>query len=448
MAEETVPTSGNMLVKGAAKVAQAEGKGALIKSKAATKVAEHLSSGIAKTVQRRNKEFNEIMDTQLSKEGLSDEEWQKLYKRFKKRRAAYVYLNKKERMDFERDTIKEASEKQKNDTDKEEIAEIITDKDNEIDVKDIDDSTIQDIVTGDIEPTKDDKGRVGYSLNSDALKEFVIRDEQGNNRLESYKGAWDDDRFTISKDGKHKTDKFGNKYTNDKTGFQEFQRNAKLYWIQKARETGDKMLHYNSTTGKREYLDPDEAEALLNDKKKFVTMDEIKDHVRGAAKDSNTSTALNSNIISGAEKAKNLKVGDNINFDREEAKSRYNKLVNDTDPYKLANKKYIGNTSWKQDMTEKLQSMEYGELGVDDKTVKELDPTNDGKISESDAKSIVNKIEDDEEMLKGYLTDYFTIYEEREFKNNIPSNLKTDQAPSTVEVNGGTINDDGEWTPD
>jgi hypothetical protein len=390
------------------------------------------------------------MQTQLSKEGLSDEEYQKLYKRFKERRGAYVYLNKKERMDFERDLVKEADEKKKNDADKEEIAEIITDEDNEITVDDIDDNTIQDIVTGDIEPTKDDKGRVGYALNSDALEEFVVQDANGNNMLKGYSAAWGDDRFTVSNDGKWKTDKFGNKYENNDKGKAKFTRDAKLYWIRKAKETGDKMLHYNSTTGEREYLDPDEAEALLKDEKKFVTVDEIKDHVRSKAKDNSAAQNLSANIGNGAQKAKNLKVGDNMSFDREEARGRYSKIIDNTDIYKLAEKKMVGNTSFKQDLTEKLTSMNYKDIGVSDEVVKQFDPTpNDGKVSKSDASAIVEKIMQDKEMLKDYMTDYFALYEEREFKNNIPSKLKNNQNQNAGDndFQGGNVSSDGVWTP-
>ena len=46
------------------------------------------SEGISTVVQKRNKEFNEIMDQQLSKEGLTDEEWNKMYKDLRKRRGA------------------------------------------------------------------------------------------------------------------------------------------------------------------------------------------------------------------------------------------------------------------------------------------------------------------------------------------------------------------------
>jgi len=430
------------LVRGARQVADAKSAGNLALAKSATNLAAELAEGIGKVVQKRNKEFNEIMDYQLSKEGLSDQEYQDLYQRFRERRGAYVYLNKKERMDFERDIIKEAEEKKKNDKDKEEIADIVTDPDNEIDPKDIDNSAIQDVVSGKIEPTKDANGRVVYALNSDALQEFVIKDENGNDRLKSYRGAWEDERFTVSEDGKTKTDKFGNTYSNDEAGFRDFQRSAKLYWIRKAKETGDKMLMYNSTTGKREYVTPEEAEALLQDETKNVTMDELKEHVKSRAKDQQTANTLEANIVNGATKAQNLKEGDSLDFDREEAKNRYSKILDTTDLYKAATKNMIGNTSFEQDLMEKLKSMEYSQLGIDDATVNRLDPTDDGTISEDDARVIVDKILDNEEMLKGYLTDYFTLYEEREFKNNMPKDLK-----ESIQNMGGVdvVVDEGEF---
>jgi hypothetical protein len=430
------------LVRGAREVADAESAGNLAVAKSATNIAGFLAEGIGKVVQKRNKEFNEIMEYQLSKEGLSDQEYQDLYQKFKERRGAYVYLNKKERMDFERDIIKEAEEKKENDKDKEEIADIVTDPDNEIDPKDVDNSVIQDVVSGKIEPTKDANGRVVYALNSDALQEFVIKDKNGNDRLKSYRGAWEDERFTVSEDGTTKTDKFGNTYSNDEAGFRDFQRSAKLYWIRKAKETGDKMLMYNSTTGKREYVTPEEAEALLQDETKNVTMEELKEHVKSRAKDQQAANTLEANIVNGASKAQNLKEGDSLEFDRDEAKNRYSKILDTTDLYKAATKKMIGNTSFDEDLMEKLKSMEYSQLGIDDATVNSLDPTDDGTISEDDARVIVDKILDNEEMLKGYLTDYFTLYEEREFKNNMPKDLK-----ESIQNMGGVdvVVDEGEF---
>ena len=439
------------LIYGAGTVAQAKGSKQLAQSKAATGVAGFLAEGIGRVVQKRNKEFNEIMKTQLSKEGLTDEEYNELYKKLKRRRGAYVYLNKKERMDFERETLKEAEEYKKNEADREEIADDLTDEDNQIDPKDIDNGTIEDIVTGDIKPTKDDKGRVGYSLNSAALQEFVLEDDKGNPRIASYKEAWGDDRFTVSEDGKFKTDKFGNKYENTPEGFAEFQRNSKLYWIREAKKSGEKVLHIDSQTGKREYLDPDEAEALLADEKKFVTMDEIKNHVKSKAVDKNAVNMINASITGGSESAKNLKSGDSMSFDYDAAKLKYEKIINSTDPYKLATQNIVGGTSFKQDLLEKLQSMDYKQLGISDKLVKKLDPTNDGKISADDAKVITNRLMSNEDGLKAMLKGYFTLYEAREFNSNIPKEYKQPQSEmqnvTNDDLETGSINDDGVYVP-
>jgi len=244
----------------------------------------------------------------------------------------------------------------------------------------------------------------------------------------SYKSSWEDDRFSVSEDGKTKTDKFGNEYANNEEGFKEYKRNAKMFWIEKARETGDKMLHYNSTTGEREYLTPDEAEALLNDKDQFVTMDDIKGNIQKSAVDKNAMNAFATNITNGVNTAKNLKIGDSLDFNTEEARGRYTKIIeNSDDLYKLATKNMFGNTSFQTDLTEKLSSMTYTDMGISEDVVNTLDPTPDGKVSPEDAKVITAKIMEDENMLKEYMADYFTMYEEREFKNNIPQELK-DQA--------------------
>ena len=112
----------------------------------------------------------------------------------------------------------------------------------------------------------------------------------------------------------------------------------------------------------------------------------------------------------------------------EEAKARYTKMIDNTDDiHKLATKNYVGNTSFKQDLTEKLVSMKYTEMGIDKSVVESFDPNSDGDnatISSADANVIVEKIMEDEGMLKGYLADYFSLYEKREFVNNIPKELK------------------------
>ena len=255
----------------------------------------------------------------------------------------------------------------------------------------------------------------------------------------------------MSEDGKFKTDKFGNKYENTPEGFAEFQRNSKLYWIREAKKSGEKVLHIDSQTGKREYLDPDEAEALLADEKKFVTMDEIKNHVKSKAVDKNAVDMINASITGGSESAKNLKSGDSMSFDYDAAKLKYEKIINSTDPYKLATQNIVGGTSFKQDLLEKLQSMDYKQLGISDELVKKLDPTNDGKVSADDAKVITNKLMSNEDGLKTMLKGYFTLYEAREFISNIPKEYKQPQSEmqnvTNDDLETGSINDDGVYVP-
>ena len=464
MAEEVTQekaATGNMLVHGAGQVARAKTKaksGDLMASKAATGIAKHISDGMKTTIQRRNKEFNEIMKTQLSKEGLTDEEYNEMYKKLKRRRGAYVYLNKKQRMDFEREVLEEAEDFKKNEADREEIADLITDENNEIDPNNIDSDTIEDIVTGKKEPTKDENGRVGYAMNSAELQHFVLEDEDGNPRLASYKESWaDDKRWIVSEDGKTRTDARypdSKEHTSPNTeeGFAEYQRASKLWWIREARKKGEKVLHIDSQTGKREYLDPDEAEALLQDEDRFVTMDEIKDHIKGSAKDNQASQNFSNSFMSYGENAKNLKQGDDIKFNFDKARDNYSKMVNSSkDPIALATQNIVGDTSFRQDLTEKLQTMDYKQLGLSEDMVKKLDPTpGDGKVTSADANAITKRIMQNEKMLKGMLTNYFTLYAAREHQKNVPSNLRQDQSTqygTTEDFQGGNVSESGEWTP-
>ena len=412
----------SQLIQGAGQAYKAEGVGKLAASTGATAVAGFLAEGLGKVFQKRNREWNSMMKTQLNKEGLTDEEYQALYQKFKERRGAYVYLNKKDRAAMERDLMKDASNYKKKEGDIDDIV------DSDVDPNDLGPGLTDDI-NGMVDGTKklktDKYGRVGYSLRSDALKEFVVEDENGNNVLLSYSAAWDDDRFTVSKDGKFKTDKFGNKYENNDEGKAKFTRDAKLYWIRKARETGNKLLHYNSTTGKREYLTPDEAEALINSPDKFVTLDEIKDHINGKAPDVKTNNSVQSVLQQTAKNASNLKDTDSLEFDSEKTKNQFSKIITSENVHKLARDKTIMNgRSWEQNFVESLTSNNYKSLGIDSTELENMDPTPDDKITKEDANAIKNAVMEDDNLLTQTVVEYFTLAAKREHDNNIPKKQK------------------------
>ena len=86
------------LVEGARQVAESKYAGDLVKAEGLTAVAGHLSEGLSKVFQERNKEFNNIMNSTLnSNQGMSPEMYSNLYDRFQRMRGEFVYLNKKDR---------------------------------------------------------------------------------------------------------------------------------------------------------------------------------------------------------------------------------------------------------------------------------------------------------------------------------------------------------------
>ena len=119
----------SQLIQGAGKVARAKVAGGTVGSRAATETARFLAEGTGKVIQKRNREFNKIMNDTLNQEGLTDEEYQKTYEQLKRMRVGYVYLNKKDRMDLERQLIDNSNKKKENDKIKEEIIEDIQDED-------------------------------------------------------------------------------------------------------------------------------------------------------------------------------------------------------------------------------------------------------------------------------------------------------------------------------
>ena len=76
------------------------------------------------------------------------------------------------------------------------------------------------------------------------LQEFV-KEPKKNPRLATYKQAWNDGRFTVS-DGQ-RTDKFGNTYSDDDTGYGQYVQAAEAWWEKQK----SPMKIYSKPKGKR-----------------------------------------------------------------------------------------------------------------------------------------------------------------------------------------------------
>ena len=99
-----------ILIRGAGMAALSEGAGKLAPSQAAERVSKFISEGTGKVIQARNREFNRILSNQLSQEGLTEEDKDKMYEELEKERFGYVYLNRRRRLKSEEDLIKRGND--------------------------------------------------------------------------------------------------------------------------------------------------------------------------------------------------------------------------------------------------------------------------------------------------------------------------------------------------
>ena len=63
-------------------------------------------------------------------------------------------------------------------------------------------------------------------------------------------------------------------------------------------------------------------------------------------------------------------------------------------------------------------------MGLTQDQVFGLDPTKDGNISNEDALAITAEVVKDQDMLKDYLTEYFTKAVEQNYNNNLSEDVK------------------------
>ena len=488
-----------MLVAGAGQVARAEKTGNLAAAEAATNVGAFIAEGTAKVVQARNREFNVAMRTELQRNaGLDDEAYDKLYKKLKSKRAGYVYLNKRGRYKAEQDLIKEAEVIEKTEILKTDIANAEIENPDE-DLGPCAADALKGIVGGKQEIVYDADGKPGYNVaagracfaadkTNPALNEFVKKDENGNPTISSYETAWDDGRFTVSNDGKTKTDKFGNEYPNTEEGMQQFIDSAEEYWANKDEEnelgqfnqleidtqTGkkstnkafsvdgspmkmtsspfkkdDKNTSANPNAGNPENSNDGKPPADGN----FMSIDDINKMVKEGSVDKKSFQAIDSIVAEASSDASKRQVGENSQFNYHNYYNGIrNKIVKEGNLRSLAtNTNSLGKT-FKEDLIESLKKVSYEDMGVPyansrekasfetnekNEKFKSMDPTpGDGpidengvatnKITKEDAEQIQRMIFADEQLLGDYVAEYYTNFAEQNFNANLKPEVARD----------------------
>jgi len=192
----------------------------------------------------------------------------------------------------------------------------------------------------------------------------------------------------------------------------------------------------------------------------WKSMEDIQNLVKSRYKDVSSKDLFQTMLQDQQKLASNIQPGENAEFNLQKAYSNIStKIIEQGDVRSLATDKIFGNRVFQDDLLSSIQNGTYGELGLDEETIKSMDPTPDGKISPEDATQIVSGILQDSDMLKEYLTDYYVKAMEQNFHDSLNPDVrkaqqtkvnKSQETPvgqrSFQGLKGGTIVD-GKFVP-
>ena len=409
----------SQLIQGAAAVAQTKGGGKLAVTTELTKAAAYVAEGTAKAIKRNNIEFNQnlmrIMNSELERDpGMSEAEYTAMYKKLKKKRFGYVYLNKKDKMLAKRDLLEMKKGLEKNENLKKDIAGDITGGDLGDDPKNkLGDNAddIVDIVNGDKELIQKD-GKTGYMItNPDANK---------------YAGMTFDEAFKANRD------------MNIKLHGMDFSKWTNFMWSGK--KTGNKLEEFHPY--QQDDIDKRGAKvgnSVPFESEIFKTTDEIQSLVDSKKVDSKSKETIQGLLDNVVEKATNIKPEDNAQFNYNQMfQNVRNNIIETGDLKSLMEDPMFAGRNFTDDLTEALQNGTYQNLGIDKKIIERLDPTDNGKITKRDIKRIMKAIKGDDDLAKNLLAEYITKGLEQNHNNSLPDSSKKD---NKKEGGGGSTDD-------
>ena len=363
-----------ILIRGAGMAARSEGAGKLAPSQAAERVSKFISEGTGKVIQARNREFNRILSNQLSQEGLTEEDKDKMYEELEKERFGYVYLNRRRRLKAEEDLDKRFNDGINHDNQLTVIAEAAQNASNNIPASH--QGAIGDIIKNQTPPVPgvDSEGNNignGYVIPNPDSDKFVFQ----------HRGSQEDDLLSIA------VEKYYQQFFNladDETPPQPWSRDYKEMGV----------------------IDIDN----LPEDLQFVTENEFIDILSSYGPDEESITKFQSHIDNTIKDAENKRPGENINFKWDHTYNNMKTFSAQGNMTSIARNPIIGNRVFEDDLIEGLQRGTYKDLGIEltEEQVKALD-TNGGKVTKDDSIKIASEIIDkNPELLSDLLSSYLT----------------------------------------
>ena len=164
---------------------------------------------------------------------------------------------------------------------------------------------------------------------------------------------------------------------------------------------------------------------------KWMSMEEITDMLSGMKLDQGSKEGMKVLLDDTVRKAEAIQDGDDPTFNyQKEFNNIKQKIVENGNLASLSMDKIFGNRTFKDDLMSAIQKGTYADMGIPEAQVQDPTPE-DGRITSEDAKIISSAIMQDKEMLKDYLTEYYTKALEQNYNNNlspaIRRNMKMNQ---------------------
>ena len=152
---------------------------------------------------------------------------------------------------------------------------------------------------------------------------------------------------------------------------------------------------------------------------KWMSMEEITDKLSGMKLDQGSKEGMKVLLDDTVRKAESIQDGDDPTFNyQKEFNNIKQKIVETGDINSLVQDKIFGNRTFKDDLMSAIQKGTYADMGIPEAQIQDPTPE-DGRITPEDAKIISNTIMQDKEMLKDYLTEYYTKALEQNYNNNL-----------------------------
>ena len=160
-------------------------------------------------------------------------------------------------------------------------------------------------------------------------------------------------------------------------------------------------------------------------KEVFKNINEVQNLVEGSKIDFNSKEGISTLMNAMIEKASNLKPGENANFNFQQVFSTIrSSIVENGDLKSLFADGMFAGRAFKKDIEEALVNGTYADWGLANKLVRNLDPTDNGRVTKRDARRIIRSIRQDEDLLKNIITGYLTKGIEQNWNNSLSQEVK------------------------